>query len=431
MVDMAAGSERRRTRESFTRTLVRICKRLDVKSSAEVQGINRHTHWKESGSFRLIRMWVVGSYARGAMACGDLDLVIELVDQRGGFTKQQVSRVLLGSPPDVTVYQGTPEDNTSYVIFDEAKLIWDGPGCSWQEAIEGIIPDPGAGRMVRSTDRIPFRRNQIDLGFTDDPLGDYEHILELEGNGVIQSVFLPIEQGGMEATLADTNQQQFLEHIASNCGRKTRQLAPYAVQQLSQLPRWPNHYWQWDLHEKTKFRLGGADVRVGKPCIAIHALDNVTTSQVILAPHITRRGPNGIWILKRGNAHPLTIQFQHTQAYCLTDIDGQPFMGGVLGLPNGLSKLFQRAIGLELFRSKLEAEERIRKYRSTALAVRDLTPVELLECLAQVDFIAVGSRQLVLTNLGCIELGKEKCASPADIVKVFAVSHQNKSAAGS
>ena len=106
-------------------------------------------------------------------------------------------------------------------------------------------------------------------------------------------------------------------------------------------------------------------------------------------------------------------------------------MGGVLGLPNGLSKLFQRAIGLELFRSKLEAEERIRKYRSTALAVRDLTPVELLECLAQVDFIAVGSRQLVLTNLGCIELGKEKCASPADIVKVFAVSHQNKSAAGS
>ena len=69
--------EARMSREQATKALERICSRLDACATVELdkpvlQGLDA------PGLTTATRLWVVGSYARGALTCGDLDLVIEV-----------------------------------------------------------------------------------------------------------------------------------------------------------------------------------------------------------------------------------------------------------------------------------------------------------------------------------------------------------------
>ena len=66
MNDKCNNQETLRSRVSFTRTLEKICSRLDKKSAA-------HLDWKDdfldkhmSADIEALSLWVVGSYARGA-----------------------------------------------------------------------------------------------------------------------------------------------------------------------------------------------------------------------------------------------------------------------------------------------------------------------------------------------------------------------------
>ena len=121
-----SAEERRQPRARFTRALRRICERLDAQDTHEVTWTERMFPGEMlRGVMRAESLWVVGSYARGAPLCGDLDLVLKLVCVEGEraplkkFVSKAVSRL-----PGVRWYSGDPEENSSGVSFPEAVHIW-------------------------------------------------------------------------------------------------------------------------------------------------------------------------------------------------------------------------------------------------------------------------------------------------------------------
>lgn len=84
---MTIRSEIRRTRDSFTRALERICERLDERNQFDVVYADLPDREKLQAQVEIRKVGVVGSYARGATRCGDLDLVIQMRATKGSSMK--------------------------------------------------------------------------------------------------------------------------------------------------------------------------------------------------------------------------------------------------------------------------------------------------------------------------------------------------------
>jgi hypothetical protein len=144
--------EARMSREQARQTLAGICERLEACSSATLE--NRYFR-KGAPQIRTVqRLWVVGSYARGAGMGEDLDIVMELDVPH--YRVSELNRVLLGNPQSVNLYAGTPEDNTSGVEFPEAYLIWES-GKGSLELLDAISAGSAAERTaVSMPDALPM-----------------------------------------------------------------------------------------------------------------------------------------------------------------------------------------------------------------------------------------------------------------------------------
>lgn len=154
-----ALSEKRDPRESFTKKLVRICQRLDEQAVRTIT--HKHIYREFTCQIEITMVWAVGSYARGALLCGDLDLVIGYEKIEGVLPSPRIwGRAFFGSPALVRYYSGNPIENTSSVSFSEAVPIWTGSECDWKAAVASIKPDPQAGRATRETDPIQLRDDQ-------------------------------------------------------------------------------------------------------------------------------------------------------------------------------------------------------------------------------------------------------------------------------
>lgn len=89
---MTGVEENRAPREKFTKTLTRICARLDVQATFDIEDndeLSRRlvasghmTREQVRERVEIATLWVVGSYARGALTCGDLDIVIQNASHR-------------------------------------------------------------------------------------------------------------------------------------------------------------------------------------------------------------------------------------------------------------------------------------------------------------------------------------------------------------
>ncbi|WP_455922649.1 hypothetical protein [Pseudomonas putida] len=67
--------EKRHPRARFTKQLSRICHALDAASAHDVA--YRLYGDEYVSRVAACELWVVGSYARGALLCADLDIVVE------------------------------------------------------------------------------------------------------------------------------------------------------------------------------------------------------------------------------------------------------------------------------------------------------------------------------------------------------------------
>lgn len=179
--------ERRRSRTLFTRTLHGMCERLDTRSSFTITRHDRFLRRKRTAQITIRDLWVVGSYARGASECGDLDVLITLKCDGIQPYPHEVANEAFGCLVDVRIYVGTPEENSSGVSFPEAVLLW-GNGVEWRSTITSIKEDPAAKRFSRPTDAIPLRCEQL---YTE--ADSLEAVVDLEQQGLLAWQFMPYE----------------------------------------------------------------------------------------------------------------------------------------------------------------------------------------------------------------------------------------------
>lgn len=320
---VSAQLEVRTPRAAFTRRLARLCERVDEASEVEVH-FNPFLSGRgdqRTRRVKLQRLWAVGSYARGAATCGDLDLVFEFTTSGGPPfpSDRDARRALFGAPPDIRFYAGTPERNSSLVRMDGARLVWSGPGCDWRNALAAIPENVTAGPAHRPTSSLPLRFDQ--LGGADE-LPDLECLIAARERGEIDWEFIPFDPPLLESLPPELpgslgEIQRSLENFS---GAKTRAIMPAIVRLLhASYAGTPArlHRGHDDLrYGNTVLRLGSGSVRPS--CVSSH----LAIAEVIFAPHLTRRGPNGAWVVRRGPRHPLTLALQDVQFWVPT-VDGE------------------------------------------------------------------------------------------------------------
>jgi UTP:GlnB (protein PII) uridylyltransferase len=71
------GVAKRLARDVFTKKLAKMCARLDEASARSIAYKDLFKNPQPS-RIEVVALWVVGSYARGALLCGDLDVVFEV-----------------------------------------------------------------------------------------------------------------------------------------------------------------------------------------------------------------------------------------------------------------------------------------------------------------------------------------------------------------
>ena len=314
---LAHARERRKPRAAFTRTLERLCRRLDERSTFDVEYTHRlFTLGKVIRARTAIRaLWVAGSYARGVAQCGDLDLIIKTEKLKGADVPyRKLLRPAFGHIPDVRVYEGTPQQNSSGVPLPEAIEVWT-PGSDWRTAIAAIRVNESAGRVARATDVIPLRAEQLGV-----EVDELESLVELHAKGVLAWRFLPIENAAAPMTCTDS-EVRFIEFAAGAWGRRTQALAAHILWYLRQR-RMPLIKWE---HQSgaTIVDACGSRVSLGRPVPQLDALSSLRCSALALLPHLSRRGPNGIWEIVRGTEHPLERAFAHCSAHVMLTEEGK------------------------------------------------------------------------------------------------------------
>lgn len=309
------SSERRKPREAYTRSLVRLCEKLDLQDTHEIDWKDRFLNRRWRSVMRAESLWAVGSYARGATSCGDLDLVLKLIRIDGAHAgiARFVSKAFPRSP-GVRCYEGDPQENTSGVSFPEAVHIWS-RGLDWRSAIESIRVDPNAGRFSRETDEFPLRVEQL--------YDDVDHIEALLKRRDAQEIawrFLPVHPDTAIQVLQLEEWEHSVRRRMHRAGKQTQRLIPHVLEYLrreggpfySRLTHTPN---------STALQVEGTFISMGRPTVADHLLDTLEVSRVLSFPHFSQRGPNGILEVRRDANHSLTIRFHELSAYVLPTED--------------------------------------------------------------------------------------------------------------
>lgn len=411
-------NELRRSRASMTTTLQTICRRLDATPGARIHWTHPLAHLEFVSEVAISSVWAVGSYARGAPDCGDLDLVAELVVHDGPPPPTHVlAKALFSSPKDMRLHAGTPQVNTSNVAFPEAVLIWHGQGCDWRAAIAGIATDPLAGHFLRPADRIPLRMEQL---YCD--LSTFDALLALEEQKVIRWTFTPFADAGLLEPLSK-DEQELSDAVIRRCGQKTRKLLPHLLAYFRQAGGWTKPYLRTNF-KKSFFGIGGMKVLVGQPPVPLGLLDHLATSALLIAPHISARGPNGLWRIERGEMHPLLLAASELRVYGLFGDGGQPafyFLSGVNS--DGDSPDADTARGVDLFTSEAAASdwaEQGQEDGEPALSVRALNARELLCLLSSVDVAFIDLMDFAVTRRGVIALGGGVSTSDQELLAALA-----------
>jgi len=204
----------------------------------------------------------------------------------------------------------------SGVPFPEAVQIWSGCGCDWKGLINSMVLDPLAGKALRSTDSIPLRSEQLRIygnELVDAAQMEKDGILEWEFVVIDAQMLVPLPVGEV------AQGEKSLVRCAQFLGKKSRQVLPAILCLMRQLE--PKGSWDCDTFSSTAFRCAGTSVHIGMPPLAMGDLGSYPSLwQIALIPHISSRGLNGAWIIRRRPNHPDVTALADTRAFYI----GQP-----------------------------------------------------------------------------------------------------------
>lgn len=388
------GYENRRPREFFTKALARICEGLDKKSSAVIAWDYPFLQRSGETLTTVKNLWAFGSYGRGAPACGDLDIVVEVDTVH--VTASNIWRPLLGGLNDVRTYLGVPDDNTSGVELTDAKLIWSGPGCDWKAAIENIKEDPSTQRFHRATDAIPFRLEQLCM-----PHEVAEDLVEQEQAGHIRWSFQPMRSDALEQAL--TSEQALLHADISrrfSTPVKSDKALHNAILELasSGVDITPGATSTSDSTGKCGPAVGGTVIHLGKKQLDIGLLDSLRVDKIMVAPVFSARGPNGVWTIERGDNHPLVKAVEDVTIFAEFKNDGPVY--GMYGFRNGRPE----TLACELYGSIKEAIKDLSQFDDYEIGeIRQLSGREILHHIAGCAVVHTKKNTLPITMEGSWE----------------------------
>lgn len=396
------GMEKRHPRERFTKHLIKMCRALDKLAAHDFE-VDCYGETL-TGRMEALQLWVVGSYARGAPTCADLDVVVNFDTKGSAPSPGAIQRQFFGSLPLLRVYDGTPEKNRSGVPFPDALLIWTKTDAAWQSRIDSISLDPNAGRAPRDTDIIPLRAEQMSLWPE-----DLQNAVEQHQQGILEWEFIPFNDAmhrSIPKNDKSTHERQ-LHLLTQGLGKKTREPIP-AVWRLAREFD-PEEEWDCGKYEAGTLTCGTTLIHIGMPTLPLRIFNETTYKRLMLIPHLTARGPNGAWLIRRGPNHPHLSLMVDRSAYYVA-FDGHPTYYSSL---HGYTEIST----LELFRTHDEAKDSIfdvpddefGKYEVCQASSRNLYDV-----MIGMDVVEYEGQHVVLTRHGAYHAEEEYEGSEMD-----------------
>lgn len=277
----------RTPRDAFTRRLTTIAGRIAAQPERTLDVRSRYLPGIHRSSFRVTSLWVAGSWARGALECGDLDLFVTIEKASGIFPEiGPVRRLLIGGFPHVSLIIGHPHE---WEGFGEALMVWSPEQPDYAAAIAKVFPDQSAGRFPRPLDALPVRFEQIRCD-----LEQQEELLRLKNEMIIDWEWISKDSLTLHPERWSPRARFWLEH--GIFGKKTSEVVQYVFEIFAG----PSEF-EWERIDATVVILGTIMVHMGcRPFVPVHALLEGDISTLVIAPHISRRGPNGLWVIRPG-----------------------------------------------------------------------------------------------------------------------------------
>lgn len=301
-------------RERFTRSLISLCKRLDLRHQLEFEYASPRgdlvpMHGRMSVDARVL--WAFGSWAQGAPDCGDLDLALDLlgawVDGHGWLrdnTKAKglpgfdpARKAILTAPPLVHILDAGDirrRGPAGAIVVQPEMLIpiWVAPDLTdierkmfgvnkfptmhWSERIESIKLDAAYQRSARPADSFPLAIEQTAMD-----LDRIEGAVLAQAQGLIEWAFIPHGQHRDDApSLTKAERALQAVHQCNDMAQSARVIAE--TRELRKR------------HRKALFWYGnkcGVWPKMFEACKA---------DCIVITPRWRGRGPNGSLVLTKG-----------------------------------------------------------------------------------------------------------------------------------
>jgi hypothetical protein len=291
-------------RSKHTDRLIRILNTLDARQTP----------------FAVKQLYVFGSYARGALAPNDLDLLVihepipqpllekwinhfyeRLMQPRYGARSYAISRCesLLGKAirrpgEKIDILYETDADRAleSLLGRHDAKLLWADEDRDWKPKLESIRPDINAGTAPRphivSVKRIADHREAVD------------HIVEAIAHDEIRLTRISLDQ--LPSSLNKQNRELFANWQRTGAvGKESMKLLPYVLAYFQTIRQQADYIDGGELSIWS--RTFSTLVQFGKPRLwhAVYYLRrNAKLKRVAFLLHLKQAEPNEVLVFERG-----------------------------------------------------------------------------------------------------------------------------------
>jgi len=299
-------------RSHFTKKLLGMLGTLDANPVRSYQ-FNAAFNWQEPkfvpASTRMKKVWVYGSYARGAQTCGDLDVQIEVDHiEVAGCRRTPPERSTVAAfwkaLRGVHVTLARPEWRAEESAIDrrikqDLKLVW-AEGLDWRSAVAGLQEAPDASRRAREFDRLRFSRERLRL-----PIHEAWALAMAHKHGLLASECFPLQEVELKRVRRD--ERHALQAIELRRGREAIRAGRAVIalaRSMEAMAGSTRTGWFYGFERSYGFELpiwGGFQLQLGGANFGVSTLERRKDLEgFLVVPFIRSTEANGAWMVRRG-----------------------------------------------------------------------------------------------------------------------------------
>lgn len=288
-----------------------------MKREALTKKLERIVHTIQSGNTPtpVRNLWVYGSYARGALNCGDLDLAIvydypskKLIEEKAGLLpwplglrrfEHLIRDSLVKRGERIEIVMHSSEEDLLLLFFkrvpiSDAILVWSEEHTNWEETISSIKPNPNAGRFDR-----PY---PINLKRTGTSRSVMEEVLFLVEQQRLNMQTVDMNSIQLRLTIPQKTNLARWRSLGRGCGRDTLKILPYAYDWLN---REKQHFPEFSFlmtkiisdSETHLVHLGKIDFFYVRRWM----YNQAKARKLCLIPHLQKKSKNPLFVFTRGS----------------------------------------------------------------------------------------------------------------------------------